>query len=137
MHSPPSSAITCGFPESRSSVRYGPTLPLTPRYDAPMHLVQLLLPLYDNAGGKLAPELFAQVREELVQRFGGLTAYTRAPASGLWAEDGAHVERDDIVVYEVMVDALDRGWWAQYRRTLEQRFGQDEIVIRAQAIERL
>ncbi|MDB5752065.1 MAG: hypothetical protein JWP65_2486 [Ramlibacter sp.] len=101
-----------------------------------MHLVQILLPLRDNAGDPLPHALFAAVRQELVERFGGMTAYTRAPASGVW-DDGGDVERDDIVVYEVMADALDRGWWAGYRAGLEQRFAQEDIVVRAQAIERL
>ncbi len=101
-----------------------------------MHLVQLLLPVYDNQGAALPRELFDTVRKELVERFGGLTAYTRAPASGLWA-DGSEVDKDDIVVYEVMVDALDRGWWATYRQALEQRFAQDELMIRALKTEQL
>jgi streptogramin lyase len=47
------------------------------------------------------------------------------------------VERDDIVVYEVMVDDLDRAWWSTYRAGLEQRFGQEEIAVRALAAEKL
>ncbi len=101
-----------------------------------MHLVQILLPVYDNAGQALGRELFAAVRQELVERFGGLTTYSRAPAQGLWSEGGeggGTVSRDDIVVYEVMVDGLDAAWWAQYRQALCQRFGQQELVVRAQA----
>jgi len=47
------------------------------------------------------------------------------------------VERDDIVVYEVMVDELDRGWWSAYRADLEHRFGQDQIAVRALTAEKL
>ena len=101
-----------------------------------MHLVQLLLPLAAADGARLPPALFAAVRQELVDRFGGLTAYTRAPAKGLW-EDGGGVERDDIVVYEVMAAQLDRAWWAGYRTDLCERFRQQELVVRAQAIELL
>lgn len=50
-------------------------------------------------------------------------------------EEGEAVAHDAIVVHEVMGDALDRGWWARYRRDLEQRFGQEQLVVRAQAIE--
>jgi hypothetical protein len=96
-----------------------------------MHLVQILLPLYDNGGQPLPPAYFAEVRRELVDRFQGLTTYARAPARGLWKPDGDTVERDDIVVYEVMAQHLDRGWWASLRQRLEQRFGQGQIVIRA------
>ena len=101
-----------------------------------MHLVQLLLPLFDNAGAPQPRAHFAAVRQELVDRFGGLTEYTRAPARGEWAGPGT-VERDDIVVYEVMVDELDRAWWSTYRADLEQRFGQEEIAVRALTAEKL
>lgn len=103
-----------------------------------MHLVQILLPLYAPDGDRLPQELFGAVREELVARFGGLTAYTRAPANGLWVEEESEaVAHDDIVVYEVMVDRLDRAWWARYRQGLAQRFRQQELVVRAQATELL
>lgn len=100
-----------------------------------MTLVQILLPLYDNAGQRLARELYDAVRQELVDRFGGLTAYTRSPATGLWAEEGDEVVRDDIVVYEVMAEKLDRAWWKGYRRQLERQFGQQALVIRGIGIQ--
>lgn len=109
---------------------------------SPSHIVQLLLPLYTAGGDRLPQELFDAVRQELVDRFGGLTAYSRAPAKGLWLEDESgeddpELRRDDIVVYEVMVQRLERPWWAAYRAGLAQRFGQHELVVRAQPIELL
>ena len=68
--------------------------------------------------------------------FGGLTAYSRALAEGLWGS-GHNTERNDIIVVEVMVEDLERSWWSDYRRTLEQVFRQDEIVVRGQTYERL
>jgi hypothetical protein len=97
----------------------------------PVHLVQILLPLYDNAGAPLPRELFATVREELTAAFGGLTVFSRAPAEGLW-KDGDGTTRDDIVVFEIMAERLDEGWWRTYRKELETRFRQHEIVVRAQ-----
>lgn len=102
-----------------------------------MHLVEILLPLRDNEGRAFAPTLYADVRTELVERFGGLTAFTRAPAEGLWDDPEGGTSRDEIVIFEVMARELDRGWWADYRRRLERTFAQDEIVVRARAIERL
>jgi hypothetical protein len=103
-----------------------------------VHLVQILLPLYDNQGNALPQLEFRRVSSELSHRFGGLTAFTRAPAEGVWRESGsAQPTHDEIVVFEVMTDALDRAWWADYRRDLERRFRQEEIVIRAQEIEQL
>jgi hypothetical protein len=103
-----------------------------------MHLIQILLPLYDNSGTQQPGELFDKTREDLIGRFGGLTAYTRAPAKGLWKEDGSATGsttmRDDIVIYEVMTDSLDEAWWRTYRGLLEQRFRQEAIVVRAQRV---
>ena len=101
-----------------------------------MHLVQLLLPLRDNQGRAFGADHYDAVRGELTRRFGGLTAYSRAPAEGLWEEDGG-AARDDVVVYEVMADQLDRDWWRAFRESLERRFAQEELVVRAQAVERL
>jgi hypothetical protein len=99
-----------------------------------MVLIQLLLPLYNNDKQPLARELFIQVRDELVERFGGLTAYTRAPASGLWQEHDGQTTRDELVIYEVMTDKLDQQWWRQYRAELEKRFQQEALVVRAQDV---
>ncbi|HEV7929355.1 MAG TPA: hypothetical protein VGP12_04395 [Nitrosospira sp.] len=99
-----------------------------------MYMTQLLLPLWSNDGERFSKALFEQVREELVQQFGGLTAYTRTPASGVWQEKDGGTVHDEIIVYEVMVENLDENWWNSYRRKLEKRFSQDELVIRAQEI---
>lgn len=101
-----------------------------------MYLVQIILPCYENSGKAVDAALFRQVRQTLLDRFGGVTAYTRAPAQGLW-QDGSRVERDEVLLYEVMVANLDRAWWAAYREELEGKFHQQELVIRAHRIERL
>ena len=100
------------------------------------HLVQILLPVYDNAGQRFPTDHYNEVRVKLTKKFGGLTAYTRAPAEGLW-EIGSTVKRDDIVAVEIMVDPLERTWWKTYRRELEHLFHQDKIVVRAQRYEPL
>jgi hypothetical protein len=99
-----------------------------------MHLVQLLLPLYDNASAQFPKALYQLVRTELMERFGGLTAYVQAPVSGLWQDGENSVVRDDLIIYEVMTDDLDAAWWSRYRATLEQRFRQDQLVIRAHPV---
>lgn len=97
------------------------------------YLIQILLPLSDNDGQPFAHTEYARVRDELTGRFGGMTAFTRGPAEGFWKEK-ADTVRDDIVVFEVMGPDLDPGWWGRYRRTLEERFRQESIVVRAQEI---
>ncbi|KHL54354.1 hypothetical protein [Xanthomonas cannabis] len=96
-----------------------------------MYLIQLLLPLTDNQRQPFASSLFDRVHSELAERFGGITAYTRAPVSGAWREDGAQLVRDDLVIYEVMADTLDTAWWHSYRAELERRFRQDQLIVRA------
>ena len=101
-----------------------------------MHLVTILLPLDRRDGAPQPAALFGEVRAELAQRFGGATFFTRAAAEGVW-EDGGAIDEDRIVLVEVVAETLERGWWAQYRRRLETAFGQDEVLIRASAAERL
>ncbi|MDP9347651.1 MAG: hypothetical protein M3P24_00675 [Gemmatimonadota bacterium] len=102
-----------------------------------MYLVQILLPLYDNQKRPLDRGLFERVRGELTERFGGVTAHLRSPAVGAWKEPDGDVARDDVVTYEVMAEALDRPWWGRYREELEARFRQEEVLVRALAVERL
>ena len=98
------------------------------------YLIQILLPVHDNDGEYFAREAYGRVREELAGRFGGLTAFTRAPAEGLWTDEAAQTVRDEIVVFEVMASELDEAWWGEYRKRLEARFRQAIVVIRAQEI---
>lgn len=100
-----------------------------------MHLLQLFLPLSDNEGAKLPNALFGEVKGELEKKFGGLTAYNRVPVEGLWKEDSSQSNKDELVIYEVMVDHFDPGWWRQYRESLDQRFRQKRVLVRVQEIE--
>ncbi|HVG30046.1 MAG TPA: hypothetical protein VM864_10135 [Pyrinomonadaceae bacterium] len=102
-----------------------------------MYLVQLLLPLYDNDGRPFGRDHFDAVRNELAREFGGVTAFRRAPAEGVWVQPEGEVSRDEVVIFEVMAQGLERGWWTRYRRELEARFRQDRVVIRATEWEQL
>jgi hypothetical protein len=101
-----------------------------------MYLVEILLPLYDNEGRRFAAEEFDRVQRELAEHFGGVTAFRRSPAEGVW-KDGGEESRDRVVVFEVMADSLEREWWRDYRAELERRFRQEKIVIRATEFEEL
>ena len=96
-----------------------------------MNLIQILLFVNDNEGQHFEPDDFVQLRAELADRFGGVTTYMRAPARGLWKDDAGETTRDDIVIFEVMTDELDRSWWSDFRKDLERRFRQDSVIIRA------
>ncbi len=101
-----------------------------------MYLIEILLPLRDNEGHPFAAAAYRTLRDELSERYGGVTAFTRAPAEGESKAARGKVH-DDIVVYEVMTEEIDRHWWKLYREGLEKAFRQDEIVVRALAFEKL
>jgi hypothetical protein len=94
-------------------------------------LIQLLLP------SPLDPEAstLSLTHRELVERFEGLTAYVRSPAKGFWTAPTGAVERDDVVMVEVVAETFDRQWWRDYAAVLAERFAQDEIHVRATPIE--
>lgn len=102
-----------------------------------MHLIQILLPLYDNSGEPFPQKEYVRLRDELTERFGGITAYLRSPAEGLWKETPTMTVRDDIVIYEVMTEQLDRDWWRVYREELAARFRQDLLIIRVSEVQLL
>ena len=102
-----------------------------------MHLIQILLPIHASDGSPFPIEMFARVRVELTEQFGGVTAYSRSPATGLWKRDDEAMERDQVIMVEVVVDEFDRDWWIGYRAQLEVRFGQEEVHTRALAMERI
>jgi hypothetical protein len=100
-------------------------------------LIQFLLPTRDGENRPVSRSLFAAVRATLTERFGGVTAYQRSPASGLWKRPDGGIDGDEVVMVEVATHDLDRAWWAEYRRELERQFSQETIFIRAIRIETL
>jgi len=100
-----------------------------------MHLVQVLLPLYDNTGHVFEEALYLDVKTVFTEKFGGVTVYIRSPAEGAWqGPSGAH-SHDQIVIFEVMTARLDRPWWRKMRSLLARTFRQEQLVIRTHAIE--
>jgi hypothetical protein len=101
-----------------------------------MQLIEIFLPLSDNEGERFASSTWAGVRKELTEKFGGLTAFSRSPAEGI--DTGRGRERhDELVVFEVMTDEIDRAWWTSYRKNLETTFRQDRILIRSSDVDLL
>ena len=99
-------------------------------------MIEIFLPLYDNEGRTFARSEFDDVRHALTDRFGGVTAFTRSPAEGVWKEGGEETH-DQIVIFEVMAEQLEREWWAQFRAELERCFRQERLLVRATEIEQL
>ena len=99
-----------------------------------MVLIQLLLPTRKPDGGDATAPL-GETRRELVDRFKGVTAYVRSPAKGEWVSPKGRTEIDDVVMVEVVTQTFERAWWRSYAATLARRFDQDEIHVRAMAID--
>jgi hypothetical protein len=100
-----------------------------------MQQIQILLPLYNNEKKPFPTAIFNRIRQELTKKFGGITTFSRAPATGLWKENEDKTVKDEIIIYEVMAETLDRNWWGSYKKKLEEIFRQDEILIRAWEIQ--
>jgi len=102
-----------------------------------MYLIQVFVPLYDNNKKAFDRSMYDNVRDDLKNKFGGVTFYKSAPAEGLWNNDAGKTDYDELITAEVMAEALDKEWWHKYKQYLEKIFRQDEILIRAIAFEKI
>lgn len=100
------------------------------------YLIQVLLPLYSGSGRRIGSRLLQRTARELTEKFGGLTAHTRAPVEGVWKKAGRRV-KDDLLIYEVLAARLDRRWWKTYRTRLEQAFEQEKVQITVYTVRQL
>jgi hypothetical protein len=82
-----------------------------------MHPVEILLPLRDNSGRPFAAETYAEVRQILTERFGGLTAFPRSPAQGTTTGGGHGARRD------CRVRSHDRKRWTRVVEELPNSVG--------------
>jgi hypothetical protein len=101
-----------------------------------MVLIQLLLPLTTVGSGDITAML-SRTQRELVEAFGGVTAYFRTPAHGVWTSPEGHREDDRMVMIEIVTRRFDRSWWREYVEQLANRFVQETIHVRATTIELL
>jgi hypothetical protein len=100
-----------------------------------MELIQIFLPLRDNQGEPFPFLQYEQVKERLLEKFGGVTAFLNSPGEGVWRESPKNFVKDDVVTFEVMSENLDRKWWSAYKAELIAGFRQEELVIRKIQIE--
>ena len=96
--------------------------------EAALFLIQLLLPASNDRKDDAA---FSKTKDELVERFGGVTAYTHSPAQGVWISPDGGKARDSMLMVEVLAEELDTPWWRSYKTTLAARFAEKEIHVRA------
>jgi hypothetical protein len=55
-------------------------------------------------------------------------------ADSRWKSEDS-TDADEIAIFEVIVGVIDKEWWSDFRRTLEERLGQEKILITARDIE--
>jgi hypothetical protein len=99
-----------------------------------MYLIEVFLPLSDNNGVRFERSEYERIEGDLSERFGGVTSYPRAPATGLWKASATEKQEDELVVYEVMANDLEVDWWSTYREKLERIFRQEKLLVRVQTI---
>jgi hypothetical protein len=102
-----------------------------------MFLIQLLLPTVSPAGETFPNDILGSTRAELIEKFGGLTAYLRSPAAGAWKSPDGDLEEDSVVMIEVVADTFDKPWWRGYAETLKRRFAQESLHVRATEVQTL
>jgi hypothetical protein len=101
-----------------------------------MNIIEIFLPLDTGAGAAVPLETIEGLVAGLADRFGGATAFTREPAEGLW-KSATTMQRDRIIIVEVVVEEVDEAWWRDYRTRLEAEFDQEEIMIRVTACRKI
>jgi hypothetical protein len=99
-----------------------------------MVLIQTLLPATPGLDAD-ADRRVRETRQELVNAFGGITAYLQTPAQGVWTSPDGDRERDAVVLVEIVTEHFDRAWWRAYTATLASRFQQDVIHVRAMTVD--
>lgn len=102
-----------------------------------MYLIQLLLPASLSKGDEAGADPVTQTRRELTEAFGGLTAYLRTPAVGVWTSPDGGRAHDEVVMVEVVAERFDRTWWREYAQRLARRFSQEAIHVRALQVDLL
>jgi hypothetical protein len=101
-----------------------------------MFLIQVLLPVARQIQ-EPQTDAFSRTRTELVDRFGGATAYIQSPALGEWTGSEGDRQQDRVMLVEIVAAEFDRSWWRGYARQLATRFHQETIHVRALPIELL
>ncbi|MBX6393210.1 MAG: hypothetical protein IRY96_07025 [Burkholderiales bacterium] len=99
------------------------------------HLVQILVPVHDRNGETVPTAAFDDIRHHLKQHFQSVTAHVRMPAERLGSSE-AEPRGEELVVFEIFCERLDRCWWHDFRRHLEPRFGA-KLHVRALPVEKL
>ena len=95
---------------------------------------EILLPLTYNDGTPIEPEKFDHTREELCERFGGITQDT-VRVIGTWKYGGTRYQDE---LFRILLDTTDRSadrFIRSQKEVWKERFQQIDIWITASEIE--
>lgn len=95
-----------------------------------MHLMQIFVPTADHEGTKFPSHYYVELKQDLADRFGGITIYGRSPVIGIWKPDENSSESDDLIIFEVLTKEPDLTYFSSLKHRLEHAFKQDEILMR-------
>lgn len=95
----------------------------------------IYLPTVSRAGDTVDSQLLKNIRDRLIQRFGGLTD-TRIANKGFW-KSGGTVLRDEIVVWRVLSEEGPAGddFLRGLKAELEKDLKEDKILIVRRAVD--
>ncbi|MCH7726713.1 MAG: hypothetical protein IH991_09570 [Planctomycetes bacterium] len=89
---------------------------------------ELYVPLTHNDGRPVDPDQLIQLRDRLLERFGGVTFFPQRN-DGFWTFGGV-TYRDEIVIYRVLTGREDaRDFFQELKEVLKRDLEQEEILI--------
>ncbi|MBA7705679.1 hypothetical protein ES703_114514 [subsurface metagenome] len=90
---------------------------------------EIYLPLTYNDGKPVEEHKFAQTRQDLFGKFGGLSVIPPSILiEGYWEKEGI-TYRDQNVIYKILTFEDEDEFFSQYKEMLRERFEQKEIHI--------
>jgi hypothetical protein len=96
---------------------------------------EILLPLRHNDGRPVSDDKLNQTREELVEEFDGISVQPQS-VLGVWVHEGTRYEDTSVRLTVDVEDTEDnRQFFAEFKKTLMQRFEQLEIYIASYPID--
>lgn len=90
---------------------------------------EVYVPLTDNNGSPVNPEVLVQLRERLLGQFGGLTFFPQRN-EGFWTFGGV-TYRDEIVIYRILTSQIRtaRRFFRELKEQLKRDLDQEDILI--------
>src|SRR5262249_43031515 len=96
---------------------------------------EIHLPLTHNDGRPVEPDRLNQTREELVERFDGVSVQPQS-ILGIWVHEGTRYEDTSVrLPVDVKATEENRQFFRDVKRTLLARFEQIEIYIASYPVE--